>query len=248
MLPLSSGLGRQLSHGDSVSGSERSPSVFPEHIHPLSSCDQPQQPDSGLPSLPHLSDQLVPDASSKDVVSQHSDTDFEVLRQAISQLRAERQAQLQQQQLLDSQTDCSISPLKNLLSDPICVGSGLTPLPLGQGGPTEDRVAPPTERQRKAAGGEAGDQRDGIPVKVVGLLRGNHGTSNSDASTPSSIQNTAAVAGPSNQPDSTSDRTEEVDQQEEPTFPNTANHGAASSSTASCPVGGNRPRLVNITL
>lgn len=206
---------------------------------------------------------------------QHSDTEFEVLRQAISHFRAKRQAQLQlQQQLLDSQADCSINPL---LPNP--VSDHATP-PLGQGGPIEsvqltpgrkavaatlelihsalqpelgdqkrreDRVTPLTERQRtageKGGGGETGDQSGG--TQVVGLLRGSCGTSNSDASPPSSIENAAVVTGPSNQPDSTSDRTEKVDQQGEPAFPNTVNHGAASSSTSSCPAGGDRPRLVN---
>lgn len=277
--PLFSGLGRQLSHSDSVSGSERSPSIFPEHIHPLSSCDQPQQPGSRLPSLPHLSDQLVPDDSCKES-SQHSNTDYEVLRQAISQFRAERQAQKEQKQLLDSQVDCSINPLlQNLLSNSVGVGSGLVTPPLVQGGPNEsaqltpgrkavaatlelihsalqpelgdqerreDRVTPPTQRQRKAGGGgaETGDQRGGTPVKVVGLLRGSSGTSTRETSPPFSNQNTAVVTGPSNQPDSTSDGTEKVDPHGEPAFPNTVNHGAAASSTSTCPIGGDRSRLV----
>ncbi|XP_056243599.1 protein TASOR isoform X1 [Seriola aureovittata] len=135
------GLSRQLSHGDSVSGSDRSPSIFPEHIHPLSSGDQPQkllqQPGSGLHPLPHLSDQLVPDASCKDGVSQPSDADLEVLRRAISQFRAERQAQLQQEQQLDSQAELSINPLRSFLPNPIRTGSGHTTPPVGQGGPAE---------------------------------------------------------------------------------------------------------------
>ncbi|XP_026204201.1 protein TASOR-like isoform X2 [Anabas testudineus] len=248
-----------------------------EHIHPLSSCDQPQQPGSRLPSLPHLSDQLVPDDSCKES-SQHSNTDYEVLRQAISQFRAERQAQKEQKQLLDSQVDCSINPLlQNLLSNSVGVGSGLVTPPLVQGGPNEsaqltpgrkavaatlelihsalqpelgdqerreDRVTPPTQRQRKAGGGgaETGDQRGGTPVKVVGLLRGSSGTSIRETSPPFSNQNTAVVTGPSNQPDSTSDGTEKVDPHGEPAFPNTVNHGAAASSTSTCPIGGDRSR------
>lgn len=277
--PLSSGLGRQLSHGDSVSGSERSPSIFPDHTHVLSSCEQPQHPGSALPSLPHFSDQIVPDASCKDAL-QHSDTEFEVLRQAISHFRAKRQAQLQQQQqLLDSQAQCSINSIP---PNPFSVGSGHSTPPLGQGSSTEsaqltpgrkavaatlelihsvlqpeladqerkgDRATPPAERQRtageKGRGGETRDQRGGTPV--VGLLRGGCGTGNSDVSPPSSSE-TPVVTGPSNQPDSTSDGTAKVDQQGEPGFPNPVNHSAASSSTSSCPTGGNTLRLVTFRL
>ncbi|XP_074521562.1 protein TASOR isoform X2 [Halichoeres trimaculatus] len=78
-------------------------------LHPVASGDQPHPllHQSG-PGLSHLSDQLVPDASCKDGVR-----DYEILRHAISQLRAERQAQLQelqelerrqQQQRVDSKT------------------------------------------------------------------------------------------------------------------------------------------------
>lgn len=271
--PLSSSLGRQLSHNDSVSGSELSPSIFPEHIHPLSSRDQPQhllqQSGSSLPPLSHLSDQLVPDASCKEGVPHHSGTDFEVLRLAISQLRAERQAQMQQQQ----QAELSINPLKSFLHYPVCTGSHL----LGQGGPSksvqhtpgkkavaatlelihsalqpeqgeEERREDGAEGQRRGGsqgGGEPGDQRGGTPIRVVGLLGGDQGPSNSDTSTPSSSQNTAAVTGPSYQTDSTNEGREKADQQGEPGFPKAARHGAASSSTTACPIEGDRSRSVN---
>ncbi|XP_037607534.1 uncharacterized protein LOC119477418 isoform X2 [Sebastes umbrosus] len=277
------GLGGQLSRSDSVSGSERSPSIFPEHIHPLSSCDQPQhllqQSGSTLPTLSHLSDQLVPDASCKDGVPHHSDTDFEVLRLAISQLRAERQAQQQQQ--LDSQAELSISSLKSFLPEVICTGSGHTTPLSAQGCPTElvnvthdrnavaatlemihsalqqepveerrreDRSKTPTEGRRRGGGGEAGDQRDGTPVRVVGLLGGNRGPSNSDTSTPSPSQSTAAVTGPSTQTDSTNDWREKANQQGEPVFPEAAEPAAAaaSSSTTACPVDGDRLRDIQL--
>lgn len=128
-----------------MSGSERSSSVFPEHIRPFPSCDQPQhvalQGGSIPPALPHWSDQLVPDASSKEVLQQHSDTDFEVLRLAISQLRAERNAQLQQQ--LDARAESYINSFTNLLPN-VCGGGGgggrhSTPL-LAHGGPTESEM------------------------------------------------------------------------------------------------------------
>ncbi|XP_044066398.1 protein TASOR isoform X2 [Siniperca chuatsi] len=271
-------LGRQLSHSDSVLGSEPSPSIFPEHIHPLSSSDQPQhllqQSVSSLPPLSHLSDQLVPDASCKEGVPHHSGTDFEVLRFAISQLRAERQAQQLQQQ----QAELSINPIKGFLPNPICTGSRHTTPLLGQGGPSEsvqltpgkkavaatlelihsalqlelgeeerreDGAETPTEGQRKGGsrgGGEPGDQRDGTPVRVE-----NWGPSNSDTSTPSSNQNTAAVTGPSNQIDSASDGRGKAAQQGEPAFlkaakHGAAKHGAASSSATACPVEGDRSR------
>lgn len=266
--PLFSGLDRQLSHGDSVSGSERSPSIFPEHTHPLSSGDQPQhllqQPSSGLLPLPHLSDQLVPDASCKDGVPQPSDTDFEVLRLAISHLRAERQAQLQQQRF-DSQSEFSINPLKSFLPNP----SHNTP-PAGQGGPTEsarltlgrkavattldlihsalqpelgeegrkeDRVEAPTEGQRRGRSLGGGEPGDGCPT--VGLVGGNQGPSNNDTSIPLSSQSTTR---PNDQTDSTDVRREKVEQQKDSVFLKAAQQGAASFSTSSCPVEGDRSR------
>ncbi|KAK2861669.1 hypothetical protein Q5P01_001202 [Channa striata] len=263
------GLSRQLSQGDS--GSEHCPSIFPEHLHPVSSCDQLQQTSSGLPALPHLSDQLVPDASCKDAVPQPSETDFEKLRQAISQFRAERRAQLQQQ-LLDSHIECSSSPPTSVHPNPVCAGSGHITPPLGQGasaesvqltpgrkavaatldlihsslqlelgeeGRREDRVVLPTDKPRKG-GAEPGDQCDDPPVKVAGVLRGKPDFSNSDMS--SSSQNKPSASGQGNQPDSTSDRRENVDQQAEPALTNAAKQDAASSSTYSCPAGDDRSR------
>ncbi|XP_062271989.1 uncharacterized protein tasora [Scomber scombrus] len=118
------GVIKQRSDGDCVSGSERSPSIFPEHIHPLSSGEQAQhllqQPGSSLPHPPHLSDQLVPEASCKEGMPNHSDTDLEILQMAISQLRAERQAQQQQlQKQFDAQADFSINPCKIFLPCPV---------------------------------------------------------------------------------------------------------------------------------
>ncbi|XP_071351563.1 protein TASOR isoform X2 [Trachinotus anak] len=232
-----------------------------EHMHPLSTGDQPQQllqqSGSGLLPLPHLSDQLVPDASCKDGVPQPSDADLEVLRMAISQFRAERQAQLQQEQQLDSQAELSINPLRSFLPNP----SGHTTPPVGQGGPAEaaqltpgrkavastlelihsglqpelgeekrrkDRAEPPTEGERR------GRSRGGTPVRAVGLLGGNSDPSNSGTSTPSSNQST----GRSDQTDSR----EKADPQSKPAFPEAAKHGAASSSSSTCRVEGDRSR------
>ncbi|XP_073324924.1 protein TASOR [Pagrus major] len=249
------GLGRQLSHSDSVS--EHSPSIFPEHIHPLSSRDQPQhllnQSGSGLPPLSHLSDQLVPDTSCKEGGPQPSGKDLEDLRLAISQLRAERQAQLQQQQRLDSQAELSINPLKSLLPNPVSAGSRHTTPPLR---PTESAPLNPgkkavaatlefihsalqteLEDELRETGAEGRrprgrrDQRDGTLVRTVGSLGGNLGPSKSDTSTASSNPNTAAVTEPSNQSDSTNDRREKADQ-----------HGPAYSSTNACPAEGDRSR------
>nr|XP_019952270.1 PREDICTED: protein TASOR isoform X1 [Paralichthys olivaceus] len=268
VLLATKGLGLQLSHGDSVSGSERSPSIFPEHIHPLSSSEQPkhlmQQPSSGLFAHHHLSDQLVPDASLKDGVPRPSDTDFEVLRQAISQLRAERQAQLQQQQRqLDCQEELSVNPQESLLSNSVKRGSGHTTPPVSQGGHIEstqltpgrkavadtldlihstlqpgeqrrqDRGEPPTEGQRRgiSLGGEG-----------VGLLGGNSAPTISDASNSSSNDNTATVTRPNDQTHPTSAEREQADQQGEPAFSKATKHGAAASSTFSCPVEDDRSR------
>lgn len=248
-----------------------------EHIHPLSSHDQSQhllqQSGSILPTLSRLSDQLVPDA--KDGVPPHSETEFEVLRQAISQLRAERQAQLQQQ--CDSQAELNINSLNSFLPNLVPAGSTHTTTPLlPHGGPTEsgkvthdrkavaatldlihsvlqqepveerknDRAGTPTEgrgRTGRSQGGEARDQRDGTPVRVVRSKRGDWGPSNSDTSTPSSNQSTAAVTGGA-QTDSSSDRRKKSDQRGEPVFPSRATRVAPSSSTTARPVEGNRSR------
>ncbi|XP_070696328.1 protein TASOR [Pempheris klunzingeri] len=262
--------------GLSRQSSEGSPSIFPENNSPLSSRDQPQhllqQVGSGLSPLSHLSDQLVPDASCKEAGPHHSGTDYEVLRLAISQLRAERQAQLQQQQQqqqqLDSQAELSINPLKSFL--PKCTGSGHTTPPLGQRAPAEvgqhnpgeNAVAAtlelihselqlePRKEERREDGAEgwrrggpgSRDHRDGTPGRVVGLQGGHRGPSNSDTSTFSSNQNAAAVTGPSNQTNSSSDGRETAHHRGEPAFPKAAKHGAASSGTTAYPVESDRSR------
>ncbi|XP_075996355.1 protein TASOR [Genypterus blacodes] len=122
---------KPLSHGDSMLGSELSPSIFPEQL-PASS--------SQLPPLP---DQLVPESSSsssssgKDGPLQRADQDFEALRQAISQLRAERQSQLKLQQ-----AELSGGPLQSFLSSP-------APPPC-QGAPAE-QIQRPSGRKAVAA-------------------------------------------------------------------------------------------------
>ncbi|XP_034065712.1 protein TASOR-like isoform X3 [Gymnodraco acuticeps] len=236
-----------------------------EHIPSLSSHDQPQhlhqQPDFIPPALSHLSDQLVPDASCKEGVPLHSETDYEVLRRAISQLRAERQ--------LASQAELSLHSLKNFPVNVVPTGSGPTSPPLPQKGLTEsvqvtqDRkavaatlelihsalkqetmeeekrqggAATLTEGQRRG-GGEAGGHRDGPPVRVVGALGGSQDPRNTDTSTPSSNQSKAVVTGLSSQTHATDDGKEKADQQGEPLFPEAATSSAASSSTTACPVG-----------
>lgn len=259
--PLSAGLGGQLSHSDSVS--EHSPSIFPENVHSLSSRDQPQhllqQSASSLPPLSHLSDQLVPDTSCKEGMPHHSGKDFEDLRLAISQLRAERQAQLQQQHL-DSHAE--LSTLKSFIPNPVRTGGHHTT----QGGPGESvqltsgkkavaaslelihsRLQSELSEEEKreargegwrsggsqAGGRETGDQRDGTPVRLMGSLGGNLGLSNSDTSLPPSNQNTATVTGQNNP---------KADQHGESVF----KHDAASSGITACPVEGDRSRLVLI--
>lgn len=240
--------------------SEHSPSIFPEHIHPLSSRDQPQhllhQSGSGLPPLSHLSDQLVPDTSCKEGGPQPSGKDLEDLRLAISQLRAERQAQLQQQQRFDSQVELSINPLKSFLPNPVSTGSRHTtpplrptePAPLNPGKKAvaatlefihsalqtelEDELRETEAEGRRSRGRR--EQRDGTPVRTVGSIGGNLGPNNSDTSTASYNPNTAAVTEPSNQTDATNGRREKADQ-----------HGAAYSSSKARPAEGDRSRLVN---
>ncbi|KAK1901696.1 Protein TASOR [Dissostichus eleginoides] len=243
-----------------------------EHIPSLSSHDQPehlhQQPDSIPPALSHLSDQLVPDASCKEGVPLHSETDYEVLRRAISQLRAERQ--------LASQAELSLHSLKNFPFNVVPTGSAPTSPPLAQKGLTEsvqvtqDRKAVAatlelihsalkqetmeeekrqggeatlTEGQRRG-GGEAGGHGDDPPVRVVGALGGSQDPRNTDTSTPSSNQSKAVVTGLSSQTHSTDDGKEKADQQGEPLFSEAATSSAASSSTTACPVEGDRSRDV----
>ncbi|KAM4588181.1 protein TASOR isoform 2-T2 [Odontesthes bonariensis] len=151
------GPGKQSNHGDSVSVSEFSSSAFPEHIQPISSCHQPQrilpQPGSNLPSLPRVSDQLVPDTLSTDGLPLTSSRDMEFLQQAIRQLRAERQEQLQQlkqqQHCLEIQEEPGISPLNSLILNPVGTGSVHKTPPFGQGVPSE--LAQPTPTRKAVA-------------------------------------------------------------------------------------------------
>ncbi|XP_063767173.1 protein TASOR [Eleginops maclovinus] len=236
-----------------------------EHILPLSSHDQPQhlhqQPDSIPPAPSHLSDQLVPDASCKEGVPLHSDTDYEVLRRAISQLRAERQ--------LACQPELSLHSLKNFPSNVVPSGSCHNSPPLAQEGLTEsvqvtqDRkavaatlelihsalkqdtmeemrqggAAALTEGQRR--GGEARSHRDDSPVRVVGAPGRSQDPRNTDTSTPFFNQSTAVVTGLSSQTNSTIAK-DKADQQGEPLFPSSA----VSFSTTACPVEGGQSRDV----
>ncbi|XP_024915789.1 uncharacterized protein tasora isoform X2 [Cynoglossus semilaevis] len=152
-LLTSKGLDSQLSPSDPGLGSECSPSIFPEHKHLLASVEKHQhlflQPGFGFLSQPHPSDQLVPDASCKDVMPQPSDTDFEVLSLAISQLRAERQARLQQQQQqLDSKLELKMDFPQSPTTNPVSRGSSHsnTP-PQSRGVPTKSAQG---TRSRKA--------------------------------------------------------------------------------------------------
>ena len=106
------------------------------------------QPGSNLSSLPHVSDQLVPDTLSSDGLT--SSRDMEFLQQAIRQLRAERREQLhqlkQQQHCLETQAEPRISPLNSLIRNPVGTGSGHKTPPFGQGGPSES-VQPTSTRK-----------------------------------------------------------------------------------------------------
>lgn len=249
-----------------MSGPDQSPSILPKHIHHASSREQPlhllPQSGSGLLPLSHLSDQLVPDGSCKDGASLASEAEWEVLRLAISQFRAERQAKLQQEQQLDSQAELSINPTRSF---PPSRAEG--DHHVGEKGPTEsalsgrqavadtlalihsrlqpeleeeeeeerrkDRRDPPTEEERRGTSqGEVGAGFCG-PVRPVGLLGGSCGLSNSDTSVPTPNQSTAAAMGPSDLTDSTCVGRENTDQR---AFPKAA---------SSFPVEGDRSRSVN---
>lgn len=172
-----------------MSASERSPSIFPEHIHPLSSGEQAQhllqQPGSSLPHPPHLSDQLVPEGSCKEGMPNHSDTDLEMLQMAISQLRAERQAQQQQlQKRLDAQADFSVNSCKSLLPCPVRTDGGQFP-PSAQGvlsdsvqiNPGSEAVAATLELIHSKLQTEQGEEqrrehRDGVKPPTEGEKKG----------------------------------------------------------------------------
>lgn len=220
------------------------PLIFSEHVHSRSSLEQHhrlfQQSASSLPPLSHLCDQLVPVASCKGGTQQHSGKDFEDLRLAISHLRAERQAQQQRlvhkgnrhtTPLLDQggpTESCQHTSGKKAVAATLELIHAALQLELG-----EEETKEVSAEGQKTGGSprgrvkvEPGDQRDGTPARVEGSLGGNLGFSDSDMSVSSSIQNTAAVTGPTNQTE-------------------TSDGAAASSSTSACPVEGDRARLVN---
>ncbi|XP_023811111.1 protein TASOR isoform X1 [Oryzias latipes] len=88
-------------------------SAIPEPPDQLQGINKPPEvpplPCSSLPPGPEASDQLFPDAASKDRLPLATSRDMEFLQQAIKQLRAERQEQLQrlrlQRELLQSQAE-----------------------------------------------------------------------------------------------------------------------------------------------
>lgn len=208
-----------------------------------------QQSASSLPPLSHLSDQLVPDASCKEGTHQHSGKDFEDLRLAISHLRAERQAQRQQQRLVckgnhhatplrdqGGPTKSFQHPGKKAVAATLELIHSALQLELGEEETKEIRADGRKSGGSPRRGVKPGDQSHGTPVRVEGSLGGNLGFGDSDASVPSSIRNTAAVTGPNNQTESTNDGTDKAGPRE-PAF-----GGAASSSTSACPVEGDRAR------
>lgn len=209
----------------------------------------------------------MPDASYKEVATHHSETDFEVLRLAISQLRAERHAQ--QQKLIDTQAQLYLKSLAKRPPDAGRTGSGhRAPGAAESAKVTRDSKAAAVTLEMihskleqveveegrqygvEAVGGRlggsqeggevAGDHRDG-----TSLTLGGHGDpGNGKTSTSSSNQSSASVTGPGTQTSSTGDGREKANQQGEPVFPKAAQHPAASCSTPACPVGGHRLRLV----
>ncbi|XP_029357855.1 protein TASOR-like isoform X2 [Echeneis naucrates] len=174
-----------------------------------------QQPGSGLVPFPHLSDQLVPDASCKDSMPQPSDAALEVLRMAISQFRAHRQAQLKQEQQSDFQAMASTAPFICLPS-PAHTEGGLVPPP-GHGALLEsfqlhpDRIAAPATLEIIHSGLQP-EQVEEPPTASGGGPAGESGLH-----IPSSNPSVAAVTGSCDQ----------TDQRGEP---------------AACPTDGDRPR------
>lgn len=240
------------------------PLIFPEQIQPHSSRDQHplQQSAPGPPPLSHLSGQLVPNASCQENVLGHSGKDFENLRLAISQLRAKRQAQ-QQQEVQVQQQEVQVQQQEVQLHHyqwSVSTSSHhATPL-LDQGGQTESvqliHSALQLELSREdvrevgaegwrsgespGRGAQPGAQRDGTPL--VGALGGKWGSRDDDMSN----QKTAAVTGTSRQSEVTNGGRENTDQQGQPVFP-AAELSAASSRTAACPAEGATARLVKET-
>lgn len=235
-----------------------------EHIHSHLSLEQQQQPlqpsTGGLSTPSHLYDQLVPDPSSKESVVPHSGKDFEDLRMAIFQLRAERQAQQQQQQLLPLiRTVHTRSPLDQQGPSVLIQDAGkkaVVPtvdlihkkmqLEVEQEEKEKREVRVDERRSGGSAGGgiqESTDQR--IDTPVILPLGDDPGSSNSSMSASLSNQNAAAVMGLSNQRELTTGGKEKADPQGDPSFTQAAEHNTASSRTAACPTESNTARLVN---
>ncbi|KAM8914826.1 protein TASOR isoform 2-T2 [Spinachia spinachia] len=226
-----------------------------EHIRPFPSYDQPHLPlqcGSNPPAFPHWSDQLVPDASFKE---RHSDTDFEVLRLAISQLRAERKAQLQQQ--LDARAESYINSFTNLLPN-AGGGTGLSTALLTQGGPAESEKV--TQDKKAVAvtldmihSALHQEQMEDEGTKGAALTRtvggsaecggdavgGNGNPGNGEKTTSLSNQHTAAPTRPSTRTGSTGDGREKNHHQPgEPVLPKAAEYAGAFFSTSARPVDG----------
>lgn len=232
---LSSGLGGQGNHQDSVPGYSLSPSTFSENIHPISFSSQPQevfpQPPSTPPPQPHASDQIVPDALTKDALSPTTSRNMEFLQHAIRQLRAQRleqlqQLKLQQQQLLTVQLESSTG------SGPQPAGTATPPLvheeSTEQDTPGRAAVTTtlesfysaqqqPWEERREdgqlspTEGGDPGGLRPCPQARGDGLETGNGTLRNTDSSVLLSSQTAAAVMEP------TSDGSEgELDRPGEP--------------------------------
>ncbi|XP_041637621.1 protein TASOR-like [Cheilinus undulatus] len=206
-------------------------------LHPVSSIDQSHhllhQPSSGLNPLSRLSDQLVPDASFRDGVVLQSAPDFEALHQAISQLRAERQAQLQQlqQQRVDSKS-LQRSPLKSALTGGFLANSLSGPTESVKKSPGKKAVAATLDLIHSELHPEEEEEErgeEGAESLPGGQRTGGEGGDQRETTALTSHQNSAVGRGPTSQREPSHNGRETVDQPVE-------QGGTASSSTVDCPV------------
>lgn len=165
-----------------------------------------------------------------------SGRDLEDLRQAISQLRAERLSQLQKQQFHQQQLQKQqwLPYTNSQNADSI----------LDQRGPT-DSVQLIQGKEAVAATLEV--IHTALQLEVGQVTDGSVGRGNPDeVAQPGDqrdVQNN--LVGTSHQTDSPTDRRQETDQQGEPVIPKAAQYCATSSSTVDHPVEGDRARSVH---
>lgn len=188
-------------------------SLLSEHIpsHP-SLEQQPQQPASTPPNLPHLCDQLVPKGFRKDSAAPPSGKDFEDLRLAISHLRAERRAHVQSLHTVSPNRAAREDP-GEVIQDPGI--NSVLQMELGE----EEAMTVGTDGER-SRGAESRGARKGDPARAL--------VDPSSGSVPKPSTTTTAML--SDQAQSSRHEGKEAGRSGEPAFPGEADRGASKTS------------------